>query len=67
VNELPTDGYTLVDLELSYRWEVRQTGLLFFLKGGNLLDEEARRHSSPLKDVVPLPGRSLTMGVRINR
>jgi iron complex outermembrane receptor protein len=66
-NELPTDGYTLVDFELSYRWELRQTGLLFFLKGSNLLDEEARRHSSPLKDVVPLPGRSLTMGVRINR
>jgi iron complex outermembrane recepter protein len=66
-NELPTDGYTLVDLELSYRWEVRQTGLLFFLKGSNLLDEEARRHSSPLKDFVPLPGRSLTVGVRLNR
>jgi iron complex outermembrane receptor protein len=66
-NELPTDGYTLVDFELSYRWDVRQTDLLFFLKGSNLLDEEARRHSSPLKDFVPLPGRSLTMGVRINR
>jgi iron complex outermembrane receptor protein len=66
-NELPTDGYTLVDLELSYRWEWRQSGLLFFLKGSNLLDEEARRHVSPLKDFVPLPGRSLTLGVRINR
>jgi iron complex outermembrane receptor protein len=66
-NELPTDGYTLVDFELSYRWDVRQAGLLFFVKGSNLLDEEARRHSSPLKDFVPLPGRSLTMGVRLNR
>ena len=64
-NELPTDGYTMVDFEVSYRWERWQPGVLFFLRGGNLLDEEARRHSSPLKDYVPLPGRNLTLGVRI--
>jgi iron complex outermembrane receptor protein len=66
-NELPTDGYTMVDFEVSYRWERWQPGVLFFLRGGNLLDEEARRHSSPLKDYVPLPGRNLTLGVRIQR
>jgi iron complex outermembrane receptor protein len=65
-NELPTDGYTMVDFEVSYRWEKWQPGVLFFLKGGNLLDEEARRHSSPLKDYVPLPGRNLTLGVRMS-
>ena len=66
-NELPTDGYTMVDFEVSYRWARWQPGVLFFLRGGNLLDEEARRHSSPLKDYVPLPGRNLTLGVRIQR
>jgi iron complex outermembrane recepter protein len=66
-NELPTDGYTMVDFEVSYRWERWQPGVLFFLRGSNLLDEEARRHSSPLKDYVPLPGRNLTLGVRIAR
>ena len=66
-NELPTDGYTMVDFEVSYRWDKWQPGVLFFLKGGNLLDEEARRHSSPLKDFVPLPGRNFTLGVRIAR
>ena len=66
-NELPTDSYTLVDFEVSYRWERWQPGVLFFLKAGNLLDEEARRHSSPLKDYVPLPGRSLLLGVRLAR
>lgn len=65
-NELPTDGYTMVDFEVSYRWEQWRRGVLFFLKGGNLLDEEARRHSSPLKDYVPLPGRNLTLGVRMS-
>jgi iron complex outermembrane receptor protein len=66
-NELPTDGYTMVDFEVSYRWEKWQSGVLVFLKANNLLDEEARRHSSPLKDYVPLPGRNLTLGVRIAR
>lgn len=66
-NELPTDSYTLVDFEVSYRWERWQPGVLLFVKAGNLLDEEARRHSSPLKDYVPLPGRSLLVGVRLAR
>jgi iron complex outermembrane receptor protein len=66
-NELPTDGYTMVDFEVSYRWERWQPGALFFFKGSNLLDEEARRHSSPLKDFVPLPGRNFILGVRIAR
>lgn len=60
-NELPTDSYTLVDAETSYRFE---QGLLLFLEGSNLGDEEARRHTSPLKDQVPLPGRSLSLGLR---
>jgi iron complex outermembrane recepter protein len=65
--ERPTDGYTLLDFEVSYRWEGRQPGLMLFVKGSNLLDEEARRHSSPLKDYVPLPGRSVLLGVRLAR
>ena len=61
-NELPTDSYTLVDAELSYRFFDEQ--LLVFAKGTNLGDEDARRHSSALKDLVPLPGRSLHLGLR---
>jgi iron complex outermembrane receptor protein len=38
--------------------------MLMFLRGSNLLDEELRRHVSPLKEYVPLPGRSLLLGVR---
>jgi len=37
---------------------------LLFLRGSNLLDEDIRQHSSPLKDLVPLPGRSLHFGLR---
>ena len=35
-----------------------------FLDGTNLLDEEARAHTSFLKDVAPLPGRGFAFGVR---
>ncbi len=61
-NELPTEAFTMVDAEVSYAFD--QPGVLVFLKGRNLGDEEARRHTSPLKDLVPLPGRSLIAGLR---
>jgi iron complex outermembrane recepter protein len=63
-DETPTDGGTLLGAELSYRWETRGPGVLVFLRASNLLDEELRRHSSPLKDYLPLPGRSLLLGIR---
>ena len=63
--ETETAGYTLVDAHIAWHldtaagnaWEV-------FLDGSNLLDEEARAHTSFLKEVAPLPGRGLTFGVR---
>ena len=62
VNELPTASYTMLDAEISTRLLSDQ--LFVFLKGTNLGDEDARRHSSPVKDIVPLPGRSLHLGMR---
>ena len=64
-NERATDGYTMVDLDLSYRTPVKGSSLLVFLRGSNLLDEEARRHTSPLKDLAPLPGRAVSGGIRL--
>ena len=61
-NELPTDSYTLLGAEVSYAMADR--GLFFFVRGTNLGDEDARQHASPLKDTVPLPGRSLHAGLR---
>jgi iron complex outermembrane receptor protein len=63
-NELPTDSYTLVNAELSY--EFGDPDVFVFLRGTNLTDEDARQHASPLKDMVPLPGRSLQLGLRYN-
>ena len=60
-NELATEGYKLVNLNVSYTLE--DPNILLFLRGSNLLDEEIRRHTSALKDLVPSPGRSLYAGL----
>lgn len=65
-NETPTDGYTLVDASVSHEWNLSDTSTLqAFLKGSNLTDTDARRHTSPLKEYAPLPGRSATLGVTL--
>jgi iron complex outermembrane receptor protein len=55
-NELPTDSFTLVDVDASYRVPMGPASVFLFLCGSSLLDEDARQHSSPLKDIAPLPG-----------
>jgi iron complex outermembrane receptor protein len=64
VNELPTDSFTLVDADVSHRLPLRPTSVFLFFRGTNLLDEDARQHASPLKDIAPLPGQSFHLGVR---
>jgi iron complex outermembrane receptor protein len=64
-NELPTDAFTLLEADLRYRPQWGKADAVLFLRGSNLLDEDARVHSSPLRDELPLPGRSLTAGVRV--
>ncbi|MBT5862591.1 MAG: TonB-dependent receptor, partial [Gammaproteobacteria bacterium] len=60
--ELPTEGYTLLNLNVNYAFD--DPDLYLFVRGSNLLDEEIRQHTSPLKDLIPLPGRSLHVGLR---
>jgi iron complex outermembrane recepter protein len=66
-DELATDGYSLLNAEVAVSPEIagsRDTS--FFVNGRNLTDEEARVHSSFLKDLAPLRGRSLLFGIRMN-
>ncbi|MGX4642588.1 TonB-dependent receptor [Massilia sp. SYSU DXS3249] len=60
----PTPAYTQLDANLSYTQRFRHTDLTWFIIGKNLLDEEIRISTSVLKDIAPLPGRNLTVGVR---
>ena len=62
--ESDTDGYALLGLTLGYCLETRHATYDFFVRGSNLTNEEARLHSSFLKDIAPLPGRAFTAGVR---
>ena len=63
-NELPSDGFTMVDADASYRLPLATNSVFLFVKGSNLLDEDARQHASPLKDIAPLAGRSFHLGAR---
>ena len=62
--ELPTGSYTLVNADLSYTVPLSSHQLTVFLRATNLLDEDARVSTSFKKDVAPLPGRALSLGVR---
>lgn len=63
-NELPTDSFVLAEADASYRVPMGSSSVFVFLRGTNLLDEDARQHASPLKDIAPLPGRSWHIGAR---
>ena len=63
--ESPTPGYTLVDAHFAWHADTRAGNAWeLFVDGRNLLDTEARPHTSFLKDVAPLPGRGVELGVR---
>ena len=62
--ETETGGYTLLSADLGYRLHYGTGMATFYLRGRNLLDEEAREHTSFLKDLAPLTGRTLMAGVR---
>ncbi|GGD04151.1 TonB-dependent receptor [Aquisalinus flavus] len=57
--EMETDAYTLLNLYVTYRPFPQNEKLALRVSANNLSDEEARQHTSFLKDQVPLPGRNL--------
>jgi iron complex outermembrane receptor protein len=59
-----TPGYTQLDAHLSHEQRFGTTQVTWFALAKNLLDEDIRLSTSVLKDVAPLPGRSLIVGVR---
>ena len=64
--ETGTEGYTLVDLGVSYTIKSAQVEYIVSARGSNLLDEEVRYHTSLLKAVAPQPGRSALLSLRVN-
>ncbi|MYG30632.1 MAG: TonB-dependent receptor, partial [Holophagales bacterium] len=62
--ETPTEGYTLVNAHVGRRFILGNQILDVLLRGRNLTDEEARVHTSFLKNFRPLPGRDVTLSAR---
>ncbi|MEX0300474.1 MAG: TonB-dependent receptor, partial [Kordiimonas sp.] len=63
-HELPTDSYTLWNAYLTLR-PFDNKDISFEVRGTNLTNNEARQHTSFLKDRLPLPGRNVKASVRI--
>ena len=62
--EEASDGYDWIDANINYRIPLNKTELTLFVKAENLTDEEARVHSSFVKEDAPRPGRNLRIGIR---
>ena len=62
-NELKTDSYTNLSAIVTYKLPTK-LGLEVYAKANNLLDQEIREHASFLKDIAPLGGRSVILGLR---
>jgi iron complex outermembrane receptor protein len=62
--ETSTDSYVMVDANVNYHFSLGQHDLAVYLKAINLTDEYAQVHTSFLKDLTPLAGRSVALGLR---
>lgn len=62
--ELATDGYTMLDASLVWRIDGGPGRTVVFVKGTNLLDEDARNHASYIVNIAPLAGRGISAGLQ---
>jgi iron complex outermembrane recepter protein len=62
--ETTTPGYTFLNVSLGYKFQWGRTYNYVYVRGTNLTDEEGRDHLSFLKEVLPLPGRGVAVGLR---
>ncbi|GAB4517791.1 MAG: TonB-dependent receptor [Parvularculaceae bacterium] len=62
--ELPTDGYKIFNAFLTLRPFGFDSPIAVDIKAENITDEDARLHTSFLKDIAPLPGRNIKFAVR---
>ncbi len=63
--ETDTDSYTMLNASLTKTFYAGDSDIKVFLRGENLLDEDARQHTSFTKDRVVLPSIGATLGVSL--
>ncbi len=61
--ELPTEGYELINLYATIRPMGAESPFAIRMTATNLSDQDARIHSSFLKDTVPLRGRNFRIAI----
>ena len=64
-NELPTDSYWMLNLVLTAHPFPNQRNVTLVAQGRNLLNQEARVHSSFLKDKLPLGAREARLSINV--
>ncbi len=65
--QTPSPAYSLLSIGLGREWALStRSHLEVRLMLTNLLHTEARQHTSFLKDVAPLPGRSIQLGATLH-
>jgi iron complex outermembrane recepter protein len=66
-NEIPTSRYNLLNTEVSYRLPLKEKNSVnLFARASNLTNEEARIHSSFIKDLAPIRGRAVLFGIKMD-
>ncbi len=64
--EEETEGYTLMEASVGLRLFTGSLVHDFVLQGKNLTNEEARLHTSFVKEMAPLPGREIRLVYRVH-
>jgi len=64
--ETTTGGHTLLAAHVGRHIDLRRTHIDILLSASNLLNEEARVHSSFLKELVPLAGRAISLSLSLS-
>ncbi|WP_312329315.1 TonB-dependent receptor plug domain-containing protein [Sphingobacterium sp.] len=59
-------SYSLLAAQLGYQVRIKRYEMRYFISGNNLLNVEARPQNSILKYLAPLPGRNISIGVKLN-
>ena len=65
-DETRTAGFTMVGASLAHPIKFDKLSGQFTLRAINLLDQEARNASSFIKGALPMPGRGIEAGLRLN-
>lgn len=64
IDETNTDGYQLVNANINYYLSLNNIDLTLYLNVDNLTNELGLVHTSFIKDITPIAGRNVAIGLR---